>query len=260
VRHSADTLKEVAAELLKADAAGTARVVPSERLPGLNLTQALELQRTYLAARRQHGTRLAGAKAGMTSAPVQQRFGLSEPVLGGLYGEGMVPSGAVIEAGRHRGLLIETEIGFRLARPLTAAPADRDELKAAIAACLPVVELAEPGFAAAFSGVDVVAANVIAWGCVLGEERALDDGDLDAVEVSLGRDGETLHRGSAAEVLDGQWSALRWLIAAALDRGLPLDAGSLLITGAIGPAQPGQPGTYRAGYGTFGEVAFTLAS
>jgi len=258
VRHSADTLKEVAAELLKADAAGTARVVPSERLPGLNLTQALELQRTYLAARRQHGTRLAGAKAGMTSAPVQQRFSLNEPVVGALYASGMRTSGAVIEAGSHRGLLIETEIGFRLARPLTAPPADRDELAAAIASCLPVVELAEPGFAAEFSGVDVVAANVIAWGCVLGEERPVADRDLDAVEVELSREGETVHRARASEVLDGQWSTLAWLVTAALARGLPLEAGSLLITGAIGPAQPGQPGRYRADYGTFGEVVFTL--
>jgi len=255
-----EDIDDLAAAMAAADQQGRPRPVPSAAFGDYGLPAAYRLQAAFLRERQRRGSCLAGVKAGMTSTPVQQRFGLTEPVLGGLYDEGMVSSGAVIEAGRHRGLLIETEIGFRLARPLTAAPADDDELKAAVAACLPVVELAEPGFAAAFSGVDVVAANVIAWGCVLGEERALDSEDPDSVDVALSRDGEMLHRGLASEVLDGQWSALRWLIAAAVDRGLPLDAGSLLITGAIGPAQPGQPGAYRADYGAFGEVQFTLAS
>ncbi len=253
--------EEMAAFLLKAEAAGAKWPVLSLEFGPLDLKAAYAVQRAYVA-KKAAGDPIAGYKAGLTTPGAQQRFGVKEAVVGALWSSGRF-SGAprIAAAKRWRAMAIETEVGYVLKEAITARPASVEELKGKIGAVMPAIELPDLGFAdmSKLGGPDIVAANVSAVGFIVGPQRPCCQGlDPNAVKVRLSRDGQELSTGLGAEALGDQWRALLWLVGAALDMGYQLKPGHLLITGALGKVVPGQPGDYTADYGDFGQIQFTI--
>jgi 2-keto-4-pentenoate hydratase len=82
--------------------------------------------------------------------------------------------------------------------------------------------------------------------------------DVNGVHVSLKRDGELLHEARSAELMGDQLNALKWLVNRVIELGYVIDAGHLLMTGALGPAHPAAPGRYLAAYTGMGEIEFYI--
>ncbi len=122
-----------------------------------------------------------------------------------------------------------------------------------------MLEIAAPNLATKPTGVDLIATNSAAYIYVRGAQFDPAAIDVDAVQVALLSDGETLHSGSAADVMGGQAQALAWLINQALTVGYPVRAGQLFMTGSIGGMQPGRPGTYQAEFTGLQSLALTIS-
>ena len=238
--------------------AGNPLPVATGERADLDLPAAYGIQHAYVAARLQSES-IAGFKAGATAPGPQRAFGLSEPITGVLFASGARENGARIRLGDFRALMLEVELGFRLGRAITEAPRDVAALREAVSAVLPMVELAEIPFGgAAFTGLDLIAANSASCAFMAGDEPAWRDTDINAITVRFARDGEVLHEAPASDVMGDQWQALLWLVGRVLEQGYSLEPGHLLMTGSIGAAHPGKPGRYEADFGDFGRLAFQV--
>lgn len=210
---------------------------------GLSLEDAYALQRKVVAA--VAGGAVAGLKAGMTAAAGQQAFGLTHPLIGSLYESGRRSSGATFSSAP--GVSLECEIGIVVdgnGAPKSAGP---------------VIEVPRMAFAdeADRNGPNLIACNIASDRYIVGEQQSLRDSYGD-VQITLTRDGEEVCSAPASDALGGPQAALAWMLNEARERGLEIEDGMLLITGACGGIHPAEPGRYVADYGDFGRIEFTV--
>lgn len=210
---------------------------------GLSLDDAYSLQKQVVAA--VSGGAVAGLKAGMTAAAGQQAFGLTHPLIGSLYESGRLAPGATFPSAP--GVSLECEIGL-------VVDADGAPKSAG-----PVIEIPRMAFAddGDRNGPNLTACNISADRYIVGEQQPLRDSYGD-IRITLTRDGEEVCSAPASDALGGPQAALAWMLNEARERGLAVEDGMLLITGACGGIHPAEPGRYVADYGDFGRIEFTV--
>jgi len=189
--------------------------------------------------------KLAGIKAGVTTAAAQQVFKLDDAVVGYLYADGQLSSGCKIKT--RPGVAIECEVGIVIdhaGKPRSAGP---------------VIELPCMAFADEEdrTGVNLVANNIAADRFIMGTQLDLLD-SYDELSVRLERDGELVTTAPLSEALGGPYAALDWMLQEVEARKFQLEDGMLLITGACGGIQPAIPGQYTADYGPLGVIEFEI--
>lgn len=225
----------------------------------LAMADAMAIQRSFVAL---HATidDVAGYKSAANALALQTALGLSEPIVGALFARGERKPGDRIERTAYRTLLIETELGFRVARPIDTPVVSVAELRSAVSTCVPMIELADPGFGRTrFTGLDLIAANSAAAGFICGKPHQADQLDVNALHIRLSRDGATLHEARSGELMGDQWQALLWLVNKVIDSGYVIHPGMLFMTGALGGAHPASPGEYVAEFGVLGEMRFQVS-
>lgn len=125
---------------------------------------------------------------------------------------------------------------------------------------MPAIELPESGLwdMKLVKGVDLIAANVGAAKFIVGTLRSHQGVNLNEVNVTLFYNGQALYQGKGVEALGDQWKAALWMVNSVLEQGYKVEAGHILITGALGKMVPGKPGQYVADYGDFGKISFDV--
>jgi len=233
---------------------------PSDILGKFDLDRAYHLQKAYVANWQTRDT-ISGFKAAVTAEPMQKAFGLPGPVTSVLFAKGVRESGQTLPAGDYRGLLVETELCYRLQDSVSAPLSSVNDVRALVARISPAFELADPGFGQAkFTGEDLVAANIACSGWIEGPAFDWQNQNLDTISTKLTRDNETLHEAAAGSVMDGQWQALHWLINQTIAKGYTITPDHILLSGAIGAAHPGQPGHHVADFGAAGRIEVRLTT
>jgi 2-keto-4-pentenoate hydratase len=247
----------VAAGFLAAQLANEPYAAPSISAV-LNIEDAHAVQRAFNSLRRSID-RLAGYKSAANAEALQRALGLSGPITGALFANGERAAGSRIRRDAYRTLLIETELGFRAARRINAPVKSIAELRAATTTCTPMIELADPGFGRTrMTGSDLIAANAASAGFIGGRAVSVGEIDVNEVRVHLRRDGETLHTARSGDLMNDQWQALMWLVNRIIELGYVIEAGHLLMTGALGAAHPGEPGKYTADFSALGVIGFEV--
>jgi 2-keto-4-pentenoate hydratase len=256
---SASDSKEGAVLILEAERGNKPLPVLTQNYPELSIEEAYDVQAEYVRLKL-GGDEIAGYKAGLTSKAAQEKFGVNNPVSGVLFSSGTHESPTVIEGSKFRGLMIETEIGFVVGKPIKEKIPDAASLREHIVAVLPVVELPETGFAdmKKIKAQDIIAANVGSAAFITGAQKPLAGADLDGITVKLVSGGEALNHGKGSDALGGQWEALLWLVNSVVEHGWAIDKGSILLTGSLGKVVPANPGRYEARFGELGNVSFEI--
>lgn len=228
--------------------------------PRIDLRGAYRIQRQLIMRRVARGDRVAGYKGGLMSQASLRSRGVTEPLVGALFGSGRLDSNALASLCGYRKASFELKLGFVFARPVKAPPADGATLAASVAKVVPVVDLPDIAYRNPdkYSAVDMVAANVSAALYILGNEGEPRGLDLDALKVSISRDGQPLTSGSGRESFGDQWDSLARLVRQILASGRRVSVGDLVITGKIGDRGWLPPGNYRADYGPLGVVDFAV--
>ncbi len=225
----------------------------------LSMADAMAMQRGFVELHAAIDD-VAGYKSAANAQGLQTALGLSEPIVGALFARGERKGGDHIERTAYRTLLIETELGFRVARKIDARVESVAELRTAMSTCVPMIELADPGFGRArFTGLDLIAANSASAGYICGKPHMADQIDVNGLQVRLSRDGTTLHEAQSGDLMGDQWQALLWLVNKVINAGYVIKPGMLFMTGALGGAHPASSGEYLAEFGVVGEVRFHVS-
>ncbi|GLZ10853.1 2-keto-4-pentenoate hydratase [Actinomadura sp. NBRC 104425] len=235
-------VQEAADRILAAHAAGTPCEPVRDLIDGPDAAYAVQrrLIQRWLAA----GRRLTGRKIGLTSRAVQEQLGVDSPDCGALFADMAVPDGAEIPAGTVLQPRAEAEVALVLERDLTHERHTVADLIRATAFALPAIEVAGSRIRDwDISLEDTVADNASSGVYVLGNRPVrLADVDLRLCGMVLERRGEQVSTGTGAACLGHPLNAALWLADAMVALGSPLRAGDTVLTGALGPMVPPEPG------------------
>lgn len=179
-----------------------------------------------------------GWKVGFTNDAAQARHGAAEPVFAGLLGGISHVEEAELATPQGPGLGIEAELAVRLGQPL-AGPITRAEAAAAIDGVAIAFEIIQPRCKVDDAGLPtLIADGTQQYGTILGEWNTdYDPLTLDQTDVKLQVDGFTDGFMTATEVLGHPLNAITWLSEATARHGVELQAGDVVLTGAIIPAK-----------------------
>jgi 2-keto-4-pentenoate hydratase len=208
------------------------------------------------------GRRVTGRKIGLTSKAVQQQIGVDQPDFGTLFADMEFGDGVDIPADRLLQPRAEAEVALVLERDLDSAPHGFAEVIRAVAFALPAIEVVDSRIADwKISLVDTVADNASSGLYVLGSRPVLlRDVDLRSVPMAMVVNGAEVSSGSGAACLGNPLHAARWLADTMSQRGTPLRAGDVVMTGALGPVHSIAAGDeVEARFGDLGAVTTRLA-
>jgi 2-keto-4-pentenoate hydratase len=209
-----------------------------------------------------HGP-IAGLKIATTTRIMQQLMGIDHPCGGIIYGRRVHATGAAIARSAFLNLVIECELAVRLARdlPARAAPYTREAVHAAIGAVMPAFELIEDRNAVyrETRALSLIADNAWNGGIVLGAEHrpvpplAGFDGLAGGLEIN--------GRAEKSGRTDDPLGALAWVANLAVERGRPMTAGMVVITGSVIPTLPiGVGDRFRFSLDGIGTVEMSAAA
>jgi 2-keto-4-pentenoate hydratase len=197
---------------------------------------AYAVQQINVSAAQADGRRRVGRKIGLTSQAVQLQLGVDQPDYGVLFGDVVFDAGQVPLDGLMQPKA-EAEIAFVLGQDLAGPGITTEQARRAVAGVLPAIEVADSRIAGwDITFVDTVADNASAGLAVLGTRIPLpSELDLPAVQMSLRKNGAEASTGFGSASLGDPMKALVWLANAASELGDPLQAGEIVLTGALGP-------------------------
>jgi 2-keto-4-pentenoate hydratase len=226
--------------------------------PDLSIEHAYLVQAHYVKKRLKH-EKIAGFKAGLTSSAAQNRFNVNQALSGVLFSNGDLSANKSIQLSQFKRLMLETEIGFEIGTAITDLLTTQAELKSHIKAVFPVIELPDIGFTSKPKAVDIIAANVGAAAFIKGQPFTdFADLDLNALTVTLTKEGQVINTGKGIDALGNQWQAVLWLVNHLIKQGWKLEAGQFLITGAVGRMIQAEPGNYQADFGKLGKIGYRI--
>jgi 2-keto-4-pentenoate hydratase len=229
----------------------------SESSPDLTLEQAYGLQRQLEQALIGRGERVVGWKVGFTNAALQERHGVTEPVLGFMLGSGVFGSGDAVPISRFVAVGVEVEVAFLLRSDLAGPGVTTASALLAVEGAMPSFELIDFRLSGTPRGTDVIADGVYANAIVLGRPLSAVAGiDLALEGVVFEQDGQIVATQTAAEVLGNPLVSLAWAANRLGAMGRALRAGDLVLTGSISKVlRPRSGQSVRASFTRLGSVA-----
>jgi 2-keto-4-pentenoate hydratase len=204
---------------------------------------------------------IAGRKIAVTTKVMQDLMGIDHPCGGMIFASRVHRSPAEIAKADFINVRIECELAVRLGRDLPKGPAPytRESVRGAVGEVMAAFELIEDRNAdyKSCKALSLIADNAWNGGIVLGAAMPPPAGsDLNGIAGRLKRNG----REELAGKTDDPMGALAWVANLAADRGRPLTAGMVVITGSVVPTIDIAPGE-RLDFALdgVGEVAMTAA-
>ncbi|PXX50119.1 2-keto-4-pentenoate hydratase [Aquitalea magnusonii] len=253
-----------AAALQLRSAAASAQPCPPLRsvLGEHNIDAAYAVQTLNIQYALEQGRRLVGSKIGLTSHAVQQQLGVTQPDFGHLFADMAIADGEEIDSRRLLQPKVEAEIALVLGRDLPHAKHTLADLISAVDYLLPAIEVVDSRIAGWDIRIsDTIADNASSGLFVLGNRPVLlRDADLTGCGMVLESQGEPLSVGGGAACLGNPLLAALWLADTLAQRGHPLRAGDIVLSGALGPMVPVRAGdVFTARIQGLGQVSARFA-
>src|ERR1700733_1366344 len=260
--------RAAAAELLWAAERDRKPIGPlTQAYPGIDATDAYEIQLANIRRRLAAGARVRGHKVGLSSPVMQQMMGVDEPDYGHLLEDMVLPQDAPIRADWYCYPRIEVEIGYVLGSSLPGEGCTEEDVLAATEYVVPSLELIDSRIADwRIKLADTIADNASSAGVILGDARrepaelAAAGTALANIDAVLYRGDEEVARGNTSAVLGNPTACVAWLARKVADFGVKLEAGHLIIPGSCTRAIDARPGdTFRAEFAGLGTVSTSFS-
>lgn len=230
-------LGAIAAALAEARRNRTPIPPVTETSPGFDVASAYAVQEFNTLRRLAAGERIVGRKIGLTSPAVQAQLGVSEPDYGMLFDVDDASDAAFVAVADLMQPKVEAEIAFVLDKPLKSATPSIGEIASAIGYAVAAAEIVDSAIADwRITLADTVADNASGAKFVLGKDRRkLSEIDLHlgGMEMCLGE--RQVSVGVGAACLGNPLNAALWLARKMAEVGRPLEAGDIVLSGALGP-------------------------
>jgi 2-keto-4-pentenoate hydratase len=190
------------------------------------------------------GRSLVGRKIGLTAVAVQKQLGVDQPDFGMLFEDMAVGENRLIPFASLLNPKVEGEISLVLKKPLTRTQHSIADIIDATDYAVASIEIVDSRIANwDIRLVDTVADNASSSHFVLGAiKKQLGDIDLVNCKMTMTRRGEQVSSGIGSACLGNPLNAAVWLADTMVKYGRPLEAGNVVMTGALGPMVAVIPG------------------
>jgi 2-keto-4-pentenoate hydratase len=256
-------LHELAARRLRDAYAGPPVAPLRDLLDPLDIDGAYAVQAINTRFWADQGRRIVGRKAGLTAKAVQTQLGVDQPDFGVLFEDMQIADGGVLDSSRALQPKAEAEVAIVLGSALTDPETTPEMLAAAVTSVHAAIEIVDSRIADwKISFADTVADNgSSAFYVIAAEGKPLEGLDLYTCGMVLEVDGQVVSLGAGAACLGHPLNAAAWLASTLAKRGEPLQAGDVILTGALGPMQTINPGAHvKTIIGGLGSCSFTYGA
>jgi 2-keto-4-pentenoate hydratase len=230
------TRTQIADALREAHRTGTPVPRLSATYPNMDVEDAYRVQEIFIAGRLSEGARIKGYKVGLTSKPMQDMAGASEPDFSTMTDDMFLPESAPIEFARFIRPLVEMEIAFVMGTELKGPGVLPIDVVRATDFVVPAIEIVDfrvelgPGFGI----VDTIADLAACGAAVLGANpRRLDQIDIRRVSGTMSRNGVVEQAGEASAVLGNPVTAVAWLANKLAEFDIAFAPGDVILTGSF---------------------------
>ncbi|WP_191486849.1 2-keto-4-pentenoate hydratase [Pseudomonas sp. FEN] len=237
----------------------TAQAIAPLAPEAMDLFAGYALQRQALDRRQAAGEQLSGWKIAFAGSAAQKRFDLDQPVYGGLTDRMLVKPNTALTLSRLIQPKLEIEMAIVLGRTLMPGDYRDEDILAAIGEVAPAFEIADCRWRGWNFGVGAFLADNAAAGLYcLGPRIPFDPVRHASVMYRLECGGALCGHGDTQDREDSPLANFCWLIRRLLADGQRLEAGQVVLSGALLPPMNIQPTTYRLQmFGTELALVFT---
>lgn len=199
--------------------------------------EAYAIQARNIEKQLQQNATVTGKKIGLTNPKVQQQLGVDQPDFGVLLNHMDFSEESAILAEHFIQPKIEVELAFLIKKNIEQPIQTIEEMQQYISYVIPSFEIVDSRIEDwKIRFVDTVADNASSAAYVLsGERKAITEVDCAAVKMTLTQNGELVSEGSGLECLGNPLNAAMWLVNKMLSLGTPIQAGEIILSGALGP-------------------------
>lgn len=201
---------------------------------------AYAVQLHGMHVRRESGARRVGHKIGITSEAVMRWLRVDQPDFGTLVDDMAVPDGGQADFNVLLQPRVEGEIAFVLKHDLRGPGLTAGQVLAAVDFILPCIEIIDSRIRDwQLKAQDTIADNASCGLFVLGSRPLAPSAiDLHLAGMTLRRNGEVASTGAGAACLGHPVNAVVWLANKLGSLNVTLEAGEVILSGALGPVVP----------------------
>ncbi|MCF7550844.1 2-keto-4-pentenoate hydratase [Pseudonocardia sp. WMMC193] len=225
--------------------------------PTLGMADGYAIQEELVSLLLADGDRIDGYKVGLTSEPMQKMIGVDSPDYGPVLGSTVYRDGAEIPLHRFIAPKVEAEIVFVLGEALRGPGVTTSVARAALAGAAAGMEIVDSRIAGWRIKLADTVGDLASNGAVAISSRIVPLEDIDSrlLGMTLTRNGELIDTGAGAAALGDPVAVVAWLANVLGENGVTLEAGHVVMTGALHAAVAMQPGdVFRADFDRLGPV------
>ncbi|MEV6347149.1 fumarylacetoacetate hydrolase family protein [Actinoplanes sp. NPDC051851] len=229
--------------------------------PGLGPLDGYAIQRELLSLLQADGERVSGYKAGLTSEPMQAMFGLDSPDYGPVLASTVHRSGSALSLKAFTAPRVEAEIACRLGADLTGPGITVQQARRSITEVYASIEIVDSRIRDwRIRLADTIADLASAGAVVIGDLPVPAAGlDLPGIAMHLRRGDEWIAAGKGSAALGDPAAVVAWLANTLGALGVTLEAGHLVMTGALHAAVPMSAGDeFVAEFDVLGSVGMRV--
>lgn len=255
-------IKQLGDELYAALVSGKPVEPLTNRFPDITIEDAYLIQQQFISHRLNSGEKVVGKKIGVTSKAVMNMLGVGQPDFGYMLDGMAYQEGQEINIGSLMQPKAEGEIAFVMKKDLMGPGVNAADVLAAtegVMVCFEIVDSRIRDWKIKIQ--DTVADNASCGGFVLGS-KLVDVHDVDLIHCGmvLEKNGEVVVTGAGAATMNSPVNAIAWLANTLGRLGIPLKAGEIVLSGALGAMVPVQAGDQlRVTIGGIGSCSIRFA-
>jgi 2-keto-4-pentenoate hydratase len=230
----------------------------TETYPEIDIDTAYRIQLALIQLKDADGEKIVGKKIGLTSKAMQKMLNVDQPDYGHIFDNMVLQDGVVFRVAELIQPKIEPEIAFILDREIKGPGVTPMQVLAATRFVVPALEIIDSRIEGwRIKLCDTIADNASSARVVLGSSpKRVDERDLKLVGMILEKNGDIVQTGAGGAVLGHPAVAVAWLANAVGQFGVSLNAGDIIMPGALcGAVDVGAGDLLQASFDGLGTVS-----
>jgi 2-keto-4-pentenoate hydratase len=255
---SEQTIESISRDLYTAERDRRTLRPITETHPEIDIDTAYKIQLGLIQLKDADGEKIVGKKIGLTSNAMQKMLNVDQPDYGHIFDSMVLQDGVVFRVAELIQPKIEPEIAFILDREIKGPGVTPMQVLAATRFVVPALEIIDSRIEGwRIKLCDTIADNASSARVVLGSSpKRVDERDLKLVGMILEKNGDIVQTGAGGAVLGHPAVAVAWLANAVGRFGVSLNAGDIIMPGALcGAVDVGAGDLLRASFDGLGTVS-----
>ena len=259
---SQQTIESISRDLYSAERDRRTLRPIAETYPEIDIDTAYKIQLGLVQLKDADGEKIVGKKIGLTSKAMQKMLNVDQPDYGHIFDNMVLQDGVVFRVAELIQPKIEPEIAFILDREIKGPGVTPMQVLAATRFVVPALEIIDSRIEGwRIKLCDTIADNASSARVVLGSSpKRVDERDLKLVGMILEKNGDIVQTGAGGAVLGHPAVAVAWLANAVGRFGVSLNAGDIIMPGALcGAVDVGAGDLLQASFDGLGTVSVRFA-